>query len=1092
MDSERWERIKRLFEAVLERPEHERSQFLAGACQNDEERHAVESLLSGDKKAGDFLQELVAHISPAAFTNDHKLAAFAPGEIVSGRFQILRFIGRGGMGEVYEARDLERHVRVALKTVRPEIASDPKTMARFKREIDLALRVTHHNVCRVYDLERHRPPEGSGKPEVVFLTMELLEGETLADRLRRQGRMCCEEALPLIRQMAEGLAAAHRERVVHCDFKPGNVMLVSEPPLDVDSSQSTQSIDLLAEQSKLTLTGAAVSDTVPPNAAVPASNATIMGAQAGVRAVITDFGLARAMRPMLTRESIQESLDTGNHLVGTLPYMAPEQLEGHPTTTASDVYAFGLVMYEMVIGRQPFSGDTPLSAIYKRLQAAPPAPRTLVPGLDAALERVILRCLERETASRFQNAGEVSLELNLHPAPPDQRGHEEAHWVARRKTFAVAIALAGALVIGAAVLSRTPLARWIASIVHQDSLAVHPPVRRRVLIGDFENRTGEPVFDPTLRELVTTSLEQSQLLSVFPSVGISEALQIMRRAPNVRIDQDLGLEMCLRENLGALVLGSIARIGPIYVINLRALAPDGETLFSADDQAEDQQKVLSALDRLVARLRAKLGESLETIRKVGEPLELVTSPSLEAVQLFSQGKRALFQTQFAQAQSLMQHAVQLDPNFAMAYSYLGAIDVVQGMGKEGQENLRRAAELADRLTERERLKILGDYDLMGIHDIPKAINQYRLLLSLYPDDYGGHSNLVIAYHKAGRFDLAAYEAQEAVRLVDVPAGRSNLAYAYFYAGQKERALRVAEDALRTFPEASSGLVYALAMFSLADGDFDGARAYLGRLASVPGAGADVRRALADIDMSQGRYRAAVDQLQAALVIDGEAGDSPAQAGTHLQLASLYLDLRDKQLAIEEATQGAKLAQQPDISAWAASLLAESGDVARARNVLRSVEQSGWQPWIVEVRAEILLAEGRAAMASKLVDSELGFRVPTCLLETKARVCEADRRFADAADAYKQLLARRSERAIDDRDQPAFHRVVAAYYRLGVLYEALGDVPDAKASLERYLGFSSEPDLNAPFVNDARARLNRLGQPVPAKSHDQGRAPTPAA
>src|SRR5215472_2882073 len=195
--------------------------------------------------------------------------------------------------------------------------------------------------------------------------------------------MSYKEALPLIRQMADGLAAAHKEGVVHCDFKPGNVMLVSERPADVDSIQSTQSVDLRKE--------------LEPRVSV------------AVRAVIMDIGLARAMRPILTRESVEESLgtDTEGHLVGTLPYMAPEQLQGHPATPTTDVYALGLVMYEMVTGRQPFTGPTPLAAAYKRCSEAPPAPRSVAPKLDSSLESIILRCLEKESGARYANAGEV-------------------------------------------------------------------------------------------------------------------------------------------------------------------------------------------------------------------------------------------------------------------------------------------------------------------------------------------------------------------------------------------------------------------------------------------------------------------------------------------------------------------------------------------------------------------------------------------------------------------------------------------------------------------------------------------------------------
>jgi serine/threonine protein kinase len=385
MDVERWDRIKGLFEAALDRPEADREQFLAEACQGREDLLVdVKSLLSSEKEFGDFLEQPVVRL-PASPENDDLPPLFSPGEIVAERFQILRFIGRGGMGEVYEARDLARKVWVALKTVRSQIASDSKTMVRFKNEIELSLRVSHRNICRVYDLERHRPPEGSGAPDVVFLTMELLEGETLADRLRRQGRMSSEEALPLIRQMADGLAAAHKEGVVHCDFKPSNVMLVG--PVRAESWQETHSLS----QAELT---------------VAASKGT------RVRAVITDFGLARAMHPVVTRESIQESVDSGDHLVGTLPYMAPEQLEGKPATPASDVYAFGLVVYEMVTGCQPFSGATPLSGIYKRLEAVPTRPRKLAPDVSGGLDSVIMRCLERQPENRFADAQEVTAALN--------------------------------------------------------------------------------------------------------------------------------------------------------------------------------------------------------------------------------------------------------------------------------------------------------------------------------------------------------------------------------------------------------------------------------------------------------------------------------------------------------------------------------------------------------------------------------------------------------------------------------------------------------------------------------------------------------
>ena len=283
---------------------------------------------------------------------------FAEGQIVAARFRIVRFIAAGGMGELYEAEDSELHEHVALKTIRPEIAQDANAIARFKREAFLARQVTHPNICRIFDLFRHQP-SGPG-PAITFVTMELLAGETLADRLRR-GRLTVDEALPLVAQMAAALDAAHQVGVVHRDFKSNNVMLVPQP------------------------------DGTP-------------------RIVVTDFGLA--VRP--------EDIASGDHarptmsgqILGTPDYMAPEQVEGGELTPATDVYALGLVMYEMVTGKRPFAAATPLAAAVRRLSEPPRPPGDLVPDLDHTWESAILRCLERRPGDRFARAGDVVKELD--------------------------------------------------------------------------------------------------------------------------------------------------------------------------------------------------------------------------------------------------------------------------------------------------------------------------------------------------------------------------------------------------------------------------------------------------------------------------------------------------------------------------------------------------------------------------------------------------------------------------------------------------------------------------------------------------------
>ena len=310
-------------------------------------------------------------------------SVFQSGEVVASRFRIVRYLAQGGMGELYEAEDLELRERIALKTILPQIAADDRSIALFKREVHLARQVTHPNVCRIYDIFRHQSaparPDGTGNG-IVLLAMELLHGETLAEKLRRDGRFATANALPLVKQMAAGLTAAHRVGVVHRDFKSHNVMLVKPT-----------------------------------------------GADGETRVVVMDFGLARRDTQ---NDSTNLSLSlTDNSISGTPAYMAPEQVEGGPVTPAADVYAFGVVLYEMVTGAWPFRGDTAIETAIKRLREPPPSPRVHVPELDAAWEAAILRCLGRRPEDRFASAGEVAealLGTSTHPAPSSRTMDSQA------------------------------------------------------------------------------------------------------------------------------------------------------------------------------------------------------------------------------------------------------------------------------------------------------------------------------------------------------------------------------------------------------------------------------------------------------------------------------------------------------------------------------------------------------------------------------------------------------------------------------------------------------------------------------------------
>src|SRR5271157_2523092 len=351
MDRQHWETVKEIFHAALEVPESARDAFIRTASKGDPAVYSgVNSLFQADQEAGDFLEvALATSIRPEL--SQPALPPFQPGDTLCHRFRIIRPVGEGGMGYVFEAWDEELGARVALKAIRPEIANHPESLERFRREVRLALKITHPNVCRTFDIERETrviDPATGATQEVFFLTMEFLEGETLAARLARAGPLALEDALAISRQAADALASAHELGIVHRDIKPANVMLVS------------------------------------PASGSPAIPLTIPDQ---LRAVITDFGLARQDPVLKTTD--HSTVSRSGFPLGTLAYMAPEQLEGGQISPATDIYAFGLVLFEMVTGQRVFPSSNPLTGLTQRLTGPPPSPRSLVPGLPDAWCRAI-------------------------------------------------------------------------------------------------------------------------------------------------------------------------------------------------------------------------------------------------------------------------------------------------------------------------------------------------------------------------------------------------------------------------------------------------------------------------------------------------------------------------------------------------------------------------------------------------------------------------------------------------------------------------------------------------------------------------------
>ncbi len=538
------------------------------------------------------------------------------------------------MGAVYEAEDLELGGHVALKTVRPETATNPRTIERFKQEIYLARKVTHANVCRIFDLFHHRL--GSTDGEIMFVTMELLRGETLAERLRRVGRMSTRDFVPLVTQMAQGLHAAHQVGIVHRDFKPSNVVLVP-----------------VKEQSD------------------------------DVRAVVSDFGLAHTS----SSDGSQMLALTGTgDVVGTPAYIAPEILDHRGATAATDIYALGVVMYEMVTGRLPFEGDTPLIAVLERLRRPAESPRALVPELDPRWEAIILRCLEREPADRFASAADV---VSAFGEPTT--AHVPS--LRRRRTNRVVMTVAAVAVLTAGIGA---LATW-ASRAPANSVAADPAatplrVRRSVAVLGFKNLSQRPDaawLSAAFSDMLTTELAAGEKLRTVAGEQVVRMKLDLQLADADSFAKDTLAR--IRRNLGTdlVVLGSYLAVGEKgserIRLDLRVQdAAAGETIASVSDTGTHDE-LLSLVSRIGVVLRERLGvgelSGTDTARvKASVP----SSP--EVVRLYTEGLARLRLAEYLAARDLLLQVIAAQPEFPLGHVALAAAWSALGFDSESERS----------------------------------------------------------------------------------------------------------------------------------------------------------------------------------------------------------------------------------------------------------------------------------------------------------------------------------------------------------------------------------------------------------------------
>ena len=1007
MNPDRWERIKELFEQVKQQEPQRRVEFLRQACGGDEQLYGeVGSLLASDAQAGEFLAEPpTGQRMPAGLAGDRtETLAFSPrahgaadaglarGTLVASRYEILDKLGEGGMGAVYKCRDRDLDRTVALKVIRPALASQPELLRRFKQELILSRQVTHRNVIRIFDL--------GAADGVQFITMEYVEGRNLASQVKGRGRLSPAETAAIVVQVCLALEAAHAEKIVHRDLKPENIM--------VDES----------------------------------GKVTVM-----------DFGIARAADGL-------NYTQTGA-VIGTPAYMSPEQARAETVGPASDLFSLGIIFYELLTGVHPFPANDLVSGLLKRVEGKFTPPTQVEPAVPRELAAIVSKCLAADPANRWGSARAMrraveAWQVKAGVAHPDVEAPPARVIRGRMRWGAAALAL----VAGVAGLVWW---RW-------NPQPVGPPKPITLLVADFDNSTSESVFTGTLESAVSIALESAPFISLYDR-GDAHRVATQIRAGNSALDASTARLVAVREGIGAVVAGSLARQGSGYRFDVRVLDPlSGKAVMHAEDRPGDKEAVLAAAGRLAAPVRRALGDTVpESVAKTAA--ETFTSSSIEAAHAYSSGQDFFAQGHWAQAIQSYSEAVRLDPNMGRAYAGLALAYANQGDRQQADKYYRSAMAQLDRMTDREKYRTLGGYYLMMRN--PKAIEEYDGLLSRYPADRAAPGDLALAYFYQHDFARALTQGNRALALFPKSLiKRENAGLFALYAGDFEQAtaqFRNVQAGNPAYAKAQLGL----GMARLAQGHVDEAAEIYKKLQTFSGAGPSLGNlALADLALYEGRVKDAMELLENGARQDEEQKRLEAAAIKLVTLAQAQLAGRRTGEAVNSAERAVAMQSDERIAYPAAQVYLRAGQREKAAALARRLAE-GLEPdaraYARLIEGEIKLETGAAAEAIQSFeaarhesDTWLGH------LDSGIAYLKANR----PTEAYTELqeaLRRRGEAlSLFLDDNPTFHWFPVTYYYLGLAQEGLRS-PAAADSWRTFLAIKNKAEGDALAV-DAGRRL----------------------